>query len=159
MFNLNELEVTSNSIFHKFQQGNNPIRIVSNFIPDQVTFPDGKTTTKYNCWVIDRADGEVKMSSFSKSVILQLKTLVTNPEYAFTDLPPYDITVNKTGTGLSTVFTVTPARNNNILTEEETKKVFDAGSLKEFMEKLRSKKPSAEKPPETMTELDAFLKG
>ena len=131
------LEIRENSKFYKTVEGENRCRIVSNFIQRAVTYKNGQQAIKYSCWVIDRKDGEVRMADFGAMVIKQLKALATGKDYAFTDLPPYDITINKQGSGMDTSYTVTPARQDTTLTEEDKTRVEKAGKLSEFINKLK----------------------
>lgn len=61
-------------------------------------FEHGDISVKYYLYVLDRADGGIKIGQFPYSVMKQIGALQKNPDYAFEDLPmTYDlrITYNK----------------------------------------------------------------
>ena len=139
MPSLKDIEIKENSKFLKLEEGQNIVRIVSDFIIRQVTFKTGSTSTKYSCWVINRKNGHLIMADFGASIIKQLKALSESPEYAFDQLPGYDITITRLGTGMDTEYTVTPARKDTPLTDEEKSLIELAGSLQTFIDNLESK--------------------
>src|SRR3990167_6395939 len=53
---------------------------------------------RYSMWVIDREDGVLKVWECSAPIVRDIVALANNPEYAFEDLPPYDIIINRVGT-------------------------------------------------------------
>jgi len=80
--------------------------------------PFGKLKSKYLIHVLDRADGQIKLLDKGKGVFEALKKYAMNPEYG--DLRNYDVTITRTGTGwMDTEYSVTPARSNTPLTDEE----------------------------------------
>ena len=70
-------------------------------------------------WVIDRSDGQVKLLRIGWSIYEQLKNFQESKEYGFENLPPYDIDIVRTGTGLDTKYNIIPARKDSPLTEAE----------------------------------------
>lgn len=74
-------------------------------------------------WLIDRADGKIKIGEFGAAIVSQLKTMEHNPDYAYDGLCPYDITITKSGAGLDTEYSVVAARQNTALTAEEQAEV------------------------------------
>ncbi|QHB48431.1 phosphoesterase [Geobacillus phage GBK1] len=79
--------------------------------------PWGKVKQKYVIHVLDRATGEVKLLEKGNGLFKELKKYAVNPEYG--DLRQYDVTITRKGSGLNTEYTVTPARQNTPLTDEE----------------------------------------
>lgn len=79
--------------------------------------PWGKVKQKYVIHVLDRETGEVKLLEKGNGLFKEIKKYAMNPEYG--DPRQYDITITRTGSGLNTEYTVTPARQNTPLTEEE----------------------------------------
>lgn len=141
-------EVASNSStgkdeYFKVKNGDNRIRvvdrpsiIVSRFdgkkfvgvcfegAPYCADLPEGsRLNKKWKAWVIDRADGVMKLYDMPWKVADQLLTLSKNPEYAFNTDPwsmPYDVTINVTGAGtLEAEYAVIAARKETPLTEAE----------------------------------------
>jgi hypothetical protein len=124
--------------FYKFTAGENVIRIVSeteviakHYINDKYSVCVGKdkdcegckqnnkAKAKWLCWVIDRTDGSFKLVELPYTVTKALGELANSSQYGFEVLPPYDITVKKTGEGLDTEYTVIADRQDSALTEEE----------------------------------------
>jgi len=70
-------------------------------------------------WVIDRADGKIKLFRFGYKIYKQLMAYKKSEDYAFDELPAYDITVNRVGTGKNSEYTVVPARKNTEITDAE----------------------------------------
>ena len=79
--------------------------------------PWGKVKQKYVIHVLDRETGEVKLLEKGNGLFKEIKKYAMNPEYG--DPRQYDITITRTGSGLNTEYTVTPARQNTPLTDEE----------------------------------------
>ena len=146
------------------QQGDNKVRIVSDFVDYGVhTFKDkdgkyksvvciGKENECPYCankvpvkvqflgWVIDRKDGEVKLLKIGWAIAQQIRSLQDSEDYGFDDLPPYDINILKSGEGLNTTYTVLPARQNTPLTEDEQNKIKEVvKDPQEIIDKMKEK--------------------
>jgi hypothetical protein len=132
----NDLEVGSNGgKFIKLVEGANKLRIVSapisywknlehdpklTYLTKEAAAKDKDAKLRFMCWAIDRADNAIKKLDFTGSIAGQIKALIQDPEYAFEGaLFPYDITINRAGSGLETRYTVTAARQNTALTDVE----------------------------------------
>lgn len=75
---------------------------------------------RWSSWVIDRADGVIKKWETSSGVVRDIIALANNPEYAFTETPPYDMIITRVGTTMNdTRYTITPARANTEITAVE----------------------------------------
>lgn len=142
---VNEYEPKESLGFFKPQPGANKIRIVaeiqdfgSHFVKrfnksficsadENCIFckdpSEDKPKLRYLTWIIDRADGEIKLYEFGHSVFKQLVSLAKDPDYAFEYMPDYDITINKTGSGMDTEYAVVAARQNTELTQEEKERI------------------------------------
>ena len=152
--------VASGGDWMNLQVGDNKVRIVSDF-KDYGTHYNPKTNKSVVCvghgqcslcavgdeprvqflgWVIDRADGKLKLLRIGYRVYEQLGKLALNEEYAFEDTPSYDVTINRTGEGKSTKYAVVPARKNTELTQAE--KVLIGENMKEpdeIIQKMKDK--------------------
>jgi len=146
--------------FLKLENGENKIRLVSIFEPRGTHFIQGEKKSypcigkeqcfycqqglepnvKYLVHVIDRKNGKFKLAELGYSVISQLKEFRTNSDYAFDEIPPYDITILKKGESLKTEYTVIPARTNVLLTAAETEEVSKLKSLEDFVEADKKKR-------------------
>jgi len=145
MQSIHDIEVKGDGLFFSAQEGDNYCRIVSKFKSRQVEFKNGDTAIKFTCLVIDRADGTVKVADFGKQVMKQLKSYASNKEYAFSDLPDYDINISREGMGqMDTKYTVIPARANTELTLADKEAVADFGSLEDFLNRGNPVKDSME---------------
>ena len=144
------------SDFFALEQGENKLRLVSEFeerfvhwdaenrrsisVATQDELLNGeKPRRRFIAYAIDRKDGAVKMLEVGASVIKQLKDLAVSGDYGFDDIPAYDITIKKTGSGMDTEYTVIPARENSDLTEAEQEVVTELQSLQEICDRLIAK--------------------
>lgn len=141
---ISSIEIKDSGVFYRLEEGNNVCRIVSGFVSRIATFKDGSQAQKWCCWVIDRKDGEVRLAEFGMSIIKQIKALSENPEYTFEMVPSYDITIFRDGKGMETRYTITPARKDTELTEEEKRKIEKAGKVADFVMKLKAPSVTAE---------------
>ena len=138
--------VQSGGDFMKLQQGENKVRLVSEFEQFQDSY-QGKPTQRFMCYVIDRKDGKVKPMTVGASIFSRVGELSLSTEYGFTtNLPPYDVIIGKTGQDLATEYTVHPARTNTDLTEEEKAEVAKLKPVTEIIQKMLAKKGVAVQP-------------
>ncbi|PEM30167.1 phosphoesterase [Bacillus wiedmannii] len=82
--------------------------------------PYGKLKSKYIIHVLDRTTGEVKLLDKGQGIFGELKKYAMNNEYG--DLRNYDVTITMTKKGETwrdIEYSVTPARSNTPLTDEE----------------------------------------
>ena len=107
-----------------------------------------KRSVKFLMWILDRVDAEVKIAQVGYSIIKQLGTLATSEDWAFDDIPPYDVVIKKTGEKLKTEYTVTPTKAEKPLVKEEQEKVDrEMTDLLEVIEKMKAKVPDTEDTP------------
>jgi len=103
---------------------------------------EDKPRIKFLCYVIDRSDSTIKIASFGYSIIKAIKKFKDGEEYGFKDLPPYDMTINKTKTGSRKVdveYTVMAGRNNIDITEEEKEKIDKLKPIEGIIETMKAK--------------------
>lgn len=129
--------------FFKAKQGPNRIRIVSEpievytiyskgsnsfrkFLTEKAALeakatlaPDERFSKKYSMYIINRDNSQVQIAEFGPSIMKELVTLASSDDYGFEDVPPYDVTITKTGEQMETEYAVLPARANSELTKEE----------------------------------------
>lgn len=89
---------------------------------------------KYAMYVLDRKDNQIKLATFSYSVVKGIGDLQKNPDYKFTELPmPYDIriTYNKDEVPASK-YKISFKPNSTTLTQEQ---------LNELQEKMSERTP------------------
>lgn len=98
-------------------------------------------TAQFMGYVIDRADNRVKLLHVGWTIYKAISDLQASVDYGFDGLPPYDIIINKTGSGIDTQYTVMPSRKDTPLTEEEKEMVkrYTKTSVKEILDKMKSK--------------------
>jgi len=127
-------------MYYRLQDGENKVRIVGEPIPTWTSFnrvektakkyltkeaaeKDKEAKLRYAMWVIDRADGKIKVAELGVMIMKGLKTLATASETAFDGLPPFDIIITKSGAGMETDYTVMAARSNTALTPAEVAEI------------------------------------
>jgi len=130
-----EHHIQSNDWF-KFKEGDNKMRIL--FEPKIIVekfkvgiyyedcgydekFPKSSKSIRYLTWIIDRADGKLKLFKMPYKVTKQLVGYKRNEEYAFEDFPmPYDVNIQAEGAGDKTVvYNLICSRKETPLTVEE----------------------------------------
>lgn len=141
------------------QEGPNKLRIVSEFEDYGSHFDQKLNKTiaclgKDNCeyckqgekprvqfkgWVIDRNDNGFKLLTIGYKIYQQIGEYANSEEYGFSDIPTYDITINKSGTGLATKYSVIPDRKDTKLTEEETDSINQLQPISEIIENMKNK--------------------
>lgn len=126
------------SQFMKLVEGENKIRLVSE-AEEFISEYNGKQSTRFVANVIDRADGAIKPFTFGSQIMGQLAALANGSEYGFDSLPPYDIIIHKTGSGMATEYKVTPSRKDVALTNEEEKAIAELKPVSEMAQKLSKK--------------------
>jgi hypothetical protein len=154
--------ISSSSKYLKLHEGENKIRIVSeagvmgkHWIEKKTIICIGKDEgcsgcetgndpkPVWLCYVIDRTDNKIKLAEFGYTIIQQIQKLAQSEEYKFDVIPPYDITIVKTGSGLETEYTVIASRKDTPLTAEEE---FEIKRLTPIEDMIKKKKQSAQEP-------------
>ena len=95
----------------KVKEGKNVIRILSE--PKVVrSVYQGQPNTKFIAWVIDRADGVIKLYDMPKTILEAISAYEDDEQFGFKSLPmPYDITINARGAGTKdVVYNVLPGK-------------------------------------------------
>lgn len=149
-----------NNDFYRLQDGENRVRIVSepeiigrHWIQSERKYytcvgkdsgcrycaGGNEPSPKYLYYVIDRADaGKIKIAEFGWSIVGTILELRKDTDYAFEDVPDYDIKIKKTGTGKETEYFVLAAPKT-ALTSEEEGLVMAKRSLIELVEGIKAK--------------------
>lgn len=159
MAKYSDIEIPSggSSDFMTLAEGDNKIRIVSE--PEvRWTFWDNATKRsipasgpdeeldgkkpgmKTLYYVIDRADGAIKLLEVGVTIFRQIKEFAMDEEYGFESYPPYDFTIKRVGTGKETRYTVVPAKNDTELTADELAKLGECRPLPEVIAALNKSK-------------------
>jgi len=104
-----------------------------------------KPKVNYLCWVIDRKDSKVKLFKFGYSVYEQLVNMAQSDEWGFiSEVMPYDITIKKTGSNLSTKYQVMGSPKILPITEEEEKSIKENKSIADVVQSLKDKELKVE---------------
>src|SRR3990167_3860986 len=142
-----EFGLSSSGEWFKIREGDNKIRILSPSVPVQ-SFFKGAPNTKFVTYVLDRADGKIKLTRLPVKVIRGIAALQVNEEYHFDDLPmPYDITIKATGAGTKEVdYQVIGAQTSTPLTAEELKEFESKKPIDEIVKRLREKEAAIPSP-------------
>jgi hypothetical protein len=95
----------------KVKEGKNAIRILSEPRMVQSNF-QGQINTKFVAWVLDRADGKIKLYYMPKTILEAVSAYEDDEQFGFPGLPmPYDITINAKNAGTKEVaYTVMPGK-------------------------------------------------
>ena len=126
--------------FLNLKQGENKVRVVSEF-EHFLSDYQGRKNDRFMGYVIDRTDGQIKLLTIGKMIFGELGEYSTSAEFGFTDVPPYDVVIKKTGEGKETDYKVIPARQNTELTAEEKKQVSELKSVSEVIDAMVAKTP------------------
>ena len=130
-----------NSDFMRLEDGENKVRVLC--FPEAIAthFPKGQkpvtcTMDDHTCplckekvqksvkvmlYVIDRADETIKVGEFPWSVFTGLGDLSKSSEFGYKGLPPYDVIITKKGSGMKTEYGVLAGKNEDPITDEQTK--------------------------------------
>lgn len=129
--------INKSNIF-KPQEGPNRIRLLSACIPYKSVFK-GQENVKFVCWILDRADGVIKLYFMPQTILDMIGGLQMSDDFAFDEVPmPYDITINAVGAGKKEVkYSVVGARSNTPLTAEELAAYEVKDSIDTVIENLR----------------------
>jgi hypothetical protein len=106
--------------FEYWNANNKPVRLKESpkNIPPDIS-DDSKIKHFWAFAVIDRSDGNIKILEITQATIRgAIKSLVDSEDWG--DPKKYDITVNRTGEGLDTKYTVQPSPHNSLSKEEES---------------------------------------
>lgn len=152
-----EMSDIKTSFFHKFTEGENRIRILSDGavlaqhffgkgIKPSICYgiakgcpfhkgSDKSASIKYSCYVLDRIDNTVKLSDLPYSVIKKIGDLQLNSEWAFDSFPmPYDVTVTyKSAESPANMYSVVASPKRDSLNES---------TLKELDELMKTANPA-----------------
>lgn len=88
---------------------------------------------------------KLKIVKFGKGIIGALAKLKSEGEYAWDDMPmPFDITISNSGDGPAR-YTITPARANTPVTEEELKALADKKPIEAIVQSIIDKQGGEKK--------------
>lgn len=135
--------------YFKIQEGNNILRIVGKPSKVEIHWEDttdggkrkivcpgagcpicakgSRPKSRYECKVLDRRDGAVKMMDVGNSVISQIQAYAKDPDWG--DPTKYDIKIERTGKGIDTRYNVMAGKNSDPLTDEQLKAVEEFPSV------------------------------
>jgi hypothetical protein len=109
----------------KLKEGNNIIRVVSEFLLYESTFTNQQTgetkkTKKFVGYVLDRADGTFKPAFLARTIVGKIGDLQLSPGCEFDGVPmPYDVNVRANGAGTIDVeYNVIPMPRSDLTADE-----------------------------------------
>ncbi len=96
---------------------------------------------KWQTWVLDRADGQIKMYFMPYTVAKEIRAYMENPDYTFSGFPmPYDITITVKNAGtFEAEYSVLPARKETPLTGDETAAFKEKTPAAELVQKSKER--------------------
>lgn len=123
----------------KFKEGVNQIRVLAAGRPYQSLYM-GERKTNYIHWILDRADGKMKLAFLPYTIVKTLQKFGKDPELGFENPPmPYDIKVDATKAGTKEVdYAVLPTRPTD-LTEKELQQMEKLAPIDQLRDKLKAK--------------------
>lgn len=157
------MKKTSNSEWFNCLEGDNQIKLLSEFEPYSTYFDEdlkkrficvGKENGCLGCkkdmnhtpvflaWIIDRSDGAIKIGKFGWTATKQMLDHATKPDYEYETMPAYDFIITKSGQKLQTKYDVVASRKDTPLTEEEAakvKEVLETKSLLDIIAKMKDR--------------------
>ena len=148
--------ISSSEKFLKLKQGENKIRIVSeagvfgkHWVNKKTTICIGKedgcmgceagneSKPAWLCWVISRSDGKIKQMEIGYMIVKKINALAQTDEYKFSEIPPFDLTIIKSGEGLDTEYDVVASRKDTPLTDTEKAEIEGLTPIAEIIEKKK----------------------
>ena len=138
------------------------------FANDEITSTK-KLTHRFACYVYNHETKKIQIAEFGWSVVKAIGELSKSSQYKYKGLPPFDIIIKKTGSGMQTEYTVTPGRNEDKLSEEVMKDLKEKESIHIWLDKRKEEqegnaiettptKTSEQRDQETQDELDSDAK-
>jgi hypothetical protein len=101
-----------------------------------------KAKVQFLFYVIDRKDGALKIGRFGSTIVGRLRELQEDADYAFDEVPGYDVKINRKGEGKETEYTLNPSPATD-LTAEEAALIVAARPLEEVAVNLGKPAPTS----------------
>jgi len=95
---------------------------------------DKKVTHKFSCYVFNYKTNKIEIADFGWSVAGEISKLAKSSQYQYEGIPPFDIIITKTGSGMSTKYSVTPGRNEDPMNSAVIAELNEKQSIKEFID-------------------------
>jgi hypothetical protein len=139
--------------YFKVKEGANKIRLLSPCIPYKSEYK-GQVNVKFPAWIIDRADGVIKLYFMPQTILNAIGGLQMSDDFGFEEVPmPYDLTIMAKGAGTKEVeYTVVGARNNTPLTDAEQTDFNSKPSIDEVVQKLAEKQNASPEASQSVSE-------
>jgi len=103
-------------------------------------YQDNKPSVQFLGYVIDRKDAGMKLFRMGWGIFKDINDLSMKADSAFEGTPPYDIVINRVGTGKNdTRYKVRCARTNTPLTEDEMSAIADLKPIEDVIEEMKEK--------------------
>lgn len=117
---LAEFNIGKGSDKFKFQEGDNYLRVMSDFEAIENDY-EGKKSIKFMFWVWSNKDSAIKLAFWSRTLAQQIAELQDDKVYGFSEFPmPYDLNIKAKNAGTIDVeYTIIPARENTPPTQEQ----------------------------------------
>jgi hypothetical protein len=139
--------------YFKVKEGANKIRLLSPCIPYKSEYK-GQVNVKFPAWIIDRADGVIKLYFMPQTILNAIGGLQMSDDFGFEEVPmPYDLTIMAKNAGTKEVeYTLVGARSNTPLTDEEQTEFNSKPSIDEVVQKLAEKQNASPEASQSVTE-------
>lgn len=133
--------------YFKLKDGANRLRLVGGPIPHPDEY-NGQPNFKWLCYVLDRADGQIKVFFMPHGIYKNIEAFQKSDDYSFDTVPmPYDLTINAEHAGTKEAkYTTVPARKNVAITDAESVAILAKKPLKEVQDAIYAKKGGTREP-------------
>lgn len=163
-----ELGISSGGNYFRFEDGENIIRILSlpvhtaqyflgkgiapvyeqNADDNLKSNKDARLVHRFVCYVYNVNLKRIQIAELGWSIVKQIDELSKSSQYGYDRIPPYDLIITKTGSGMNTEYKVTPGRDDKPLDEKLTKEIEGMKSIEDYV------KEQIQNPNATEEELD-----
>ena len=144
-------ERLTSGVYFKPKEGENRIRVVSQplevwkafnqatkkasvYVTEEGAKGDKNAKPRFLLYILNRGLGNtLQQAEFGAQIMTQFLDLATMSESGFSDLPPYDMILTKTGSGMETEYKLHASRQNTELTAEEIKLVESAKPILDLL--------------------------
>ena len=108
----------------------------------------GKLSHKFACYVYNQKNKKVQLADFGWSIVKAIAGFAKSSQNSYTVCPPYDIIINKSGSGMQTEYNVMPGRNESPLSDAILTEFGSKQDIKELIAEKVKKQAEGDAPAE-----------
>lgn len=138
----------------KLKEGANRMRLLTEPLPFNGTY-QGRKNFKWLLYIVDRADGQIKLFFCPHSIFKMIGDLQKSEDYRFFEMPmDYDLTVQANHAGTKEVeYSVIPSPKRTVISVAEREALDKKKPIREVREALLEKQ-AQEQPPQEVRPFD-----